>query len=550
MDLKDKNPVLKIIIISAVINTLVITPFFNKDGMIIPKLFVIFSTAMYVFPLIFSNYKLIMKNRLLKLITILHFLIVLQSIIVMIASSAPLEQQIFGRTGRGLGLIIILSLSIIFVISAVFINIEKIRNISFWLIISSFLSSFYSVMQSFGFDMIAWETKTNGVIGTLGNPNFQSAFAAMALVPSFLYFFWIKKKSYLSFVLVTFFSYVILRTQSTQGIIAGTASIFIVLLIYYWYRNKIVFMLTATTGLVASIFALLGMLSYGPLATYLYKVSVQSRGDFWRSAFTTANNHPFFGVGLDSFGDYSLKYRDEIAAGHPWAEYTDNAHNFFLHQASTAGYPFAVLNLIVIFLVLYSFFRIQIDIKKFDPNIAAIFSVWIVFQMVSIISPENLVTMYWNAIFSGALVGVAKDLSKISEVVNKSPESKIKYNRGVSVVTGLIGFVILLPLFNTDRQQLIGMKTGNANLVMEATLKFPESTVRYNLIGKELFNSGLTQQSLEIARSGVEFNPYTPALWALILVNPNATIEERYKAKDKILEFDPLNKNVRAYVPE
>jgi O-antigen ligase len=550
MDLKEKNPILKIIIISAVVNTLVITPFFNKDGMIIPKLFVIFSTAMYVSPLIFSNYKIILKNRLLKLIMLLQLLILSQSLIVMIVSSAPLEQQIFGRTGRGLGLITIVSLSLIFIMTAVLTNIEKIRNILFWLIISSFLSSFYSIMQSYGFDLISWETRTNGVIGTLGNPNFQSAFAAMALVPSFLYFFWVKKKSYLSFLLFAFFSFVILRTQSTQGIIAGSASIFIVLLIYYFYRSKIIFTLTVITGLIASIFALSGMLSYGPLATYLYKVSIQSRGDFWRSAFTTANNHPVFGVGLDSFGDYSLKYRDEIAAGHPWAEYTDNAHNFFLHQASTAGYPFAVLNLIVIVLVFYSFFRIQINIKKFDPNIISLFSVWIVFQMVSVISPENLVTMYWNAIFSGALVGVAKDLSRISEVVNKSPESKITYNRGVSVVMGLIGFVILLPLFNTDRQQLIGMKTGNANLVMEATLKFPESTVRYNLIGRELFDSGLTQQSLEIARSGVKFNPYTPALWALILVNPNATIEERFEAKNKILEFDPLNKNVRAYVPQ
>ena len=550
MDLKEKNPVLKIIIISAVVNTLVITPFFNKDGMIIPKLFVIFSTAMYMRPLIFSNYKIILKNRLLKLIMILQLLILSQSLIVMIVSSAPLEQQIFGRTGRGLGLITIVSLSLIFIMTAVLTNIEKIRNILFWLIISSFLSSFYSIMQSYGFDLISWETRTNGVIGTLGNPNFQSAFAAMALVPSFLYFFWVKKKSYLSFLLFAFFSFVILRTQSTQGIIAGSASIFIVLLIYYFYRSKIIFTLTVITGLIASIFALSGMLSYGPLATYLYKVSIQSRGDFWRSAFTTANNHPVFGVGLDSFGDYSLKYRDEIAAGHPWAEYTDNAHNFFLHQASTAGYPFAVLNLIVIVLVFYLFFRIQINIKKFDPNIVSLFSVWIVFQMVSVISPENLVTMYWNAIFSGALVGVAKDLSRISEVVNKSPDSKIMYNRVVSVISGLIGFVILLPLFNTDRQQLIGMKTGDANLVMEATLRFPESTVRYNLIGRELFDSGLTQQSLEIARSGIKFNPYTPALWALILVNPNATIEERFEAKNKILEFDPLNKNVRAYVPQ
>jgi O-antigen ligase len=550
MDLKEKNPVLKIIIISAVINTLVITPFFNKDGMIIPKLFVIFSTAMYVFPLIFSNYKLILKNRLLKFVMILQLLILSQSLIVMIISSAPLEQQIFGRTGRGLGLITIVSLSLIFIMSAVLTNIEKIRNILFWLIISSFLSSFYSILQSYGFDLISWETRTNGVIGTLGNPNFQSAFAAMALVPSFLYFFWVKKKSYLSFLLFAFFSFVIFRTQSTQGIIAGFTSIFIVLLIYYWYRSKIIFTLTAITGFIASIFAISGMLSYGPLATYLYKVSIQSRGDFWRSAFTTANNNPIFGVGLDSFGDYSLKYRDEIAAGHPWAEYTDNAHNFFLHQASTAGYPFAVLNLILISLVIYSFIRIQISIKKFDPNVTSLFLVWIVFQMVSVISPENLVTMYWNAIFSGALVGVAKGLSSVSEVVNKSPENKIAYNRVVSVISGLIGFVILLPLFNTDRQQLIGMKTGNANLVMEATLRFPESTVRYNLIGRELFDSGLTQQSLEISRSGVKFNPYSPAAWALILVNPNATLEERFQAKNKILEFDPLNKDVRAYVPQ
>jgi hypothetical protein len=406
------------------------------------------------------------------------------------------------------------------------------------------------MMQSYGIDLISWETKTNGVIGTLGNPNFQSAFAATALVPSFLYFFWIKKKIYLSYLLPIFFSFVIFRTQSTQGIIAGSASIFIVLLVYYWYKNKIIFALTTITGFILSIFAILGMLSYGPFAAYLYKVSIQSRGDFWRSAFTTANNHPIFGVGLDSFGDYSLKYRDEIAAGHPWAEYTDNAHNFFLQQASTAGYPFALMNLVVIFLVLYSFFRIQSKVKKFDPYIASIFSVWVVFQMVSVISPENLVNIFWNAVVSGAIIGVAKDLSRINEVVNKSPEGKTKYNRVLSVVSGLIGLVILLPLFYTDRQQLIGMKTGNANIVMEATLRFPESTVRYNLIARELFESGLNQQSLEIARSGVKFNPYSPALWALILVNPNASIEERLVAKNKVLEFDPLNKNVASYNPQ
>jgi hypothetical protein len=275
---------------------------------------------------------------------------------------------------------------------------------------------------------------------------------------------------------------------------------------------------------------------------------VQSRGDFWRSAFATANDNPFFGVGLDSFGDYSLKYRDQIAAGHPWAEYTDNAHNFFLQHAATAGYPFAIFNFSLIFLVLFSFLHLQRSIGKFEARIVSIFSVYFVFQMISIISPENLVNLYWNSIFSGALIGLTKISNNSSNLNDSTQKFKIKKVHILSFCSSILGLIIILPLFITDKNQLTGMKTGNANLVMSATLSYPESTIRYNLIGRELFDSGLTQQSLEIARSGVKFNPNSAALWALIMVNPNASSNERLLAKSKVIELDPLNKNVRNYV--
>ena len=93
------------------------------------------------------------------------------------------------------------------------------------------------------------------------------------------------------------------------------------------------------------------------------------------------------------------------------------------------------------------------------------------------------------------------------------------------------------------------MQTGDANLVMRATTSYPESTVRYSLIGQELLKSGLSQQSLELTRTGIKFNPHSAGLWALILVNPNAQKSERLEAKARILELDPLNMEVQNFIP-
>ncbi len=536
-------------VIFTFLHTIAITPFWNKDGMIIPKLIIMFTLAMYLFPILVINRQLILSSKIAKFVLIVQCVLLVQNLIVLITSSAPLEQQIFGRTGRGLGLITTFSLAIILLATMLFVENNQKNHILLGLIISGFISSFYSVLQSFGIDLLKWESRTNGVIGTLGNPNFQSAFAAIVLVPSILYFSKSRKQYLLALILFMFFSFTIYRTQSTQGIIAGFFSITIVLIIFSWYRNKLFFGFMLFSGFVSAFFAILGMLNMGPMSGYLYKVSIQSRGDFWRSAFTTANDNPIFGVGLDSFGDYYLKYRDQIAANHSFAEYTDNAHNFFLEHAATGGYPIAILNLLIVLSVLFAFIIIQRDINKFDGTIVSLFSAWAAFQMTTVISPGNLVTMHWNAIISGAIIGIAKSVSSNQVSIPKVSENKVKSFSLVNFVFSIIALVIMFPVFNVDRIQLTGMQKGDANLVMRATTSYPESTVRYSLIGKELLNSGLNQQSLELARAGIEFNPNSAGLWALVLVNPNAQKSERLEAKDRILELDPLNVEVQNFIP-
>jgi O-antigen ligase len=540
----EKNFNFNVILYFAVMVTLALTPMFNNDSLIIPKLVLLFALGMYLLPKVLENLKYVYHDKKLRLLAVLAIIFILQMILSMLASSTPFEQQFFGRTGRGLGFITYFSLIIILLASAIFIKKSGLNKLLFWLVISSGITSLYSLMQRFGLDIFEWETKTNGIIGTLGNPNFQGSFAAMALVPALVYF-WSPRTSRvysLSFSLILIITIVV--CQSTQGYIAALASISIYLLIYAWYKGKPKFYSLLILVFLAGLVALAGMLNKGPLAAYLYKISVQSRGEMWRTAFNAANKNPFLGTGPDSFGDFSLLYRDQKTAN-GIAEFTDNAHNFFLQFAATGGYILALVYLAIILLSLHSFIKLQREKNSFDKNLAAVFSAWLCFQLQSIISPASISTLTWNFIISGSLIGLSAQNWTTNESKLLKPKRLTKVFSYFFILSSIL---ITYPLFNSDRLALKSIRTGDGNLAIVAAKSYPESVIRYSKIGSTLLTSGLYPQSLDVARSAVKFNPNAISAWILILVNESAPISERQKAKNEILRLDPFNKEVKQFI--
>lgn len=534
------------IVWSAVLVTVIMTPWTNSDSLIIPKMIILFCLACFLIPSLITYFKFFNNSKLGRILAFTSALILLQLILVSFFSVAPFEQQFFGRTGRGLGFATEFSLIIVLLTSTIFVTQSGLKKLQLALLVSCLVTSTYSVLQRNGLDIFDWTTRTNGIIGTLGNPNFQASFASMALLCSLTYFRknnFGKTLSLLSSIPLLILIYI---SESTQGYITALAGLSVFGLIFFWYRNKLLFVPLFFTFALSTIIAVLGMSNRGPLAQYLYKISVQSRGDFFRTSVAIANDNPFFGVGLDSLGDNYLKYINERTAS-GIGEFTDHSHNLFLNYAAVGGYPLALLQYFLVGIVLYSFIRSQASSKKFNTENTALFSAWICYQLQALISPANISMLTWNSIISGSLIGLyLKQLNSNSDYVN-SRDNKFLLLKPFSYLLSIIGFVIFYPLYSADHMQVIANKTGNASLAIESAKSYPESVIRYSRIGQDLLRSNLLLEALDLGRSAVKFNPNAPSAWGLILVNTSAPLEERIRAKNEILRLDPFNKELKGF---
>ena len=525
---------------------LIFTPWYNLDSLILPKVTLLFALAMYLLPNLLTNISFFSINATNLILISLAILFILQMIFAMFFSSAPIEQQVFGRFGRGLGFITYFSAIIIMLGTALNSTISQIKSLQFAIFITGTLSSIYALLQFYGLDFFAWTTRTNGIIGTLGNPNFQSSFTALVFLPSLAYIWSTRKQLFILTALTILFVFTIYVSGSTQGYIILLASVSLNFLVLIWYKRKKLFYVLGLAFIFSIFLVILGMLNKGPLSYYLFKISVTSRGEFWRTAISAIQDNPFFGVGIDSYGDFSQFYKSQSTYDGV-NEFTDNAHNYFLEFAVTGGVLLAVLYFAILFLALVSFYNLQKRIGKYDFNLTSIFCFWIGFQMQSLISPGSISLIFWNFIICGFIIGA--NSSQIIEPISKINQNKSKnrdyFIRPFSFLLILFSLVITYPSLKVDNSTLRAFQTADATLAVKSAMTFPESTVRYSRIGQELLQSKLWPQALEVGRAAIEFNPGAVSGYLIVLSNPTTPINELKEAQKMVLQLDPLNMQIR-----
>ena len=547
---------------TAFLATLLITPWLTIDPINVPKLAVIVVGGFMCLGVLLAHREIFSQR---KYWPILGFagVFLIDLVLVFFKAGTNPNQEFFGTNGRSTGLLAYVSFCSLLVAATVSYSDELLERIKKVFLLAGALSIFYGLIQAFGLDPFPWANPYSPVFGFLGNPNFQSSFLGLTAVFSLA----IMLASYMrpplligNAIYQVLALYVIYRTLSQQGFLvyAGGASIIFVL----WIRTSKLQIL-AIPAYVASalgfVMVALGSLNSGPLAGLLYKTSVTYRGDYWRAGLKMGLDHPFFGVGLDSYGDWYRRTRTLEATLRRGPEITSNAaHNVLIDFFANGGFPLAIIYLCLLVLVLRSCYLVLNRTHTYNPAFIGLVAVWCAYQAQSIISLNQLGLAVWGWIFSGLIIGYeinTRNSNDKEEIIHSSQKSKSSFKANKSEVTSvtvlglllgfLVGLALSMPAVIVSAKHKSTVDAGSYDKAIDLAYAWPMEPLRMGQVASVLAGNKYERESLEVILDTVMKFPDEYKIWELLANAPQATAEQKAQALEQMKRLDPLNPNLK-----
>ncbi len=500
-----------------------------------------------------------LKPHKMPLVLIGFFL--LASIFSLIASKAPLSQSLYGVYGRNNGFLLYILLILVFVSALTIQNSYLFKYLLWALFFAGSVNVAYALwVMAFG-DFIGWNNIYGNLLGTLGNPNFIGSFFGMFSALLFAYLFnpessWKIRAVSIGLLALTFVG--IIESNAVQGKVLFIAALGISL--FYFIRSKIQFVITDLAYIllasVGFLFALFGTLQKGPLAGYLYKETVSLRGQYWHAGWTTGLENPLFGAGFDSYGDWYRRSRRESALTLPGIDtVTNTAHNVYLDIFAFGGWPLFCAYVAINLFVIVSILRVTTRSRRFNPIFVSLTTVWVCYQLQSIISINQIGLAIWGWIFGAAIISFdvnEKKYDKTEQSLNTDRQQNRRKNKNESVfspqlIAGLlsvVGLILSVPPLSADmkwRTAQVSQDVVKVEGVLQSSYLNPHNTYRFiNIVG--VFESnGLHELAHKYALISVKYNPESFESWRNLSLLKLATETERDLALQNMKRLDPFN---------
>jgi len=536
-------------------------PYSSLDPVSLPKMSVLVFLSLLLCGFWLTRIRQLIMGEYQRVIILISFFVFLLIPIVLFSGSG-IWLQIYGTYGRNTGALTYFALALL-LLSTVFASGAKVLTRFMQIFIATgVLLIFYGQIQNQGLDPFPFQNAYgSNVFGTLGNPNFMSAFMGMTGVVAVGLSLNRSLKIWFrfGFILVSLAALVIiLETNSVQGFLnfaAGVTSLVIIWL-FMMHKTKAAYLLTCTAGVGGGL-VFLGIINLGPFASYLYKSSLQARGFYWRAALDMLLNHPIFGVGMDGYGEWYRRSRTlEDTLINPGIN-TDTAHNVFLDIASNGGFPLIITYLCILTLVVISIVKVIKRSREFDPIFAATVGAWVAYQAQSFISINAIGLAIWGWILSGLIIGYEINTRKRDEVFDsyatkgdrrntKQLNQALSSGTLVSIfVSTLIAAALALPPYGAANKFYNAIKSGNALELQPAAYIKPYDRVRFTFVAYNLTQNNLNDRALVVIRDAAKLFPNSYEVWNILAGLPNASAAEIAYAKAQLKRLDPHNPDLK-----
>ena len=536
--------------------TLFVSPWNSIDPVNLPKLTMLGALAIIAATLAISNSNFLRahKNRFF-ILTVSLF--IAQLTLVFLIGKGDFSFKFYGTPSRNTGFLAYFSLTCVLFASAVSASKQLLNKFVVALLGVGVVLSIYGLAQSRGLDI--WDYVNaygSNVFGTFGNPNFQSAFmgitAAVAMTWVLLSALSIKYK--LGLLIISILALTNVALSSEQGYLNFIAGLSSAIIVYLFSKRKFTFawFFLAITAL-GSFLVFLAILNMGPLASILYKASLQARGFYWRAALKMMADQPFFGVGIDGFGDWYRRSRTQSVAESYTGILADTAHSIPLDIGASGGLPLLLLYLIPIGLAVVSIVKVVKRSNDFEVVFASIVAAWVAYQAQSLISINQLGVGIWGWSLTGLLIGYELNTREHTEPsFHKNIKGKLEADNKIpgaifliAVVAGAIGLAISLPPYLAANKYYKVLQSGDAILLQKSTYLKPYDKTRFLYSAQILADNKLEKQAIEVLQDAAKIYPDSFELWQRWAQIPSASPEQVAKARAEMKRLDPFNPELK-----
>jgi hypothetical protein len=531
--------------------SIVVAPRLILDPINAPKMLLLFILSTAGIFLLLPHLGFYFRSKA-KVLLIFTGVYVLDLLLILFLSDADFGQQVFGTFGRNNGFLAYLGLMFVFLLGALTSNESSIKRFLLGLVFVSMVSGVYGILQSMKIDPAGFVSLYSPAIGFLGNPDFFSAFHGLALIASLALAVVTKEKGNLRYVYVvsTLLNiYALKIAGAKQGVLVAVIGIAFVIVILAYQRSKALGYSLTSAGFVGLILVALGLINSGPLASIIYKSSLEARGYYWGAAWKMTVNSPFIGIGLDNFGSWYRRARSLEAYQWLPTQETNAAHNVYLDFSSNGGFPFLLLNLILVVMVLLSFLTVMRKSEKLNPYYIVGFSIWVAFQAQLLISINQIGNAVWGWALGGLLLGYSylNDDQSVSDKNEKnSKKQKVQKSEMLPAsdllrLTGgaVLAIVIVFPYWNSAVNFQSAIESQSVERIEKAALVQPYDLVRMVGTSRVLSDNGFPEQAKAVLKITVEIFPDSYSAWEALSKLPDTPEARMKEIKAELLRLDP-----------